>query len=157
MAEDKEDANASKKMQGRRVEERLIAEPGGPSAHSYADSRAVEDWLGFKLRLIAQITKANMLFERFGWRFVYEDADHTAGAVARGMLKVTHQSVGLLDERPVVMREDGKVSFDASKEGRYLLSAMDATDADIQVMLSIVFRECDSLPWLTIAELDDKS
>lgn len=140
----------------REIEERLISHQdsaSGEAARALEEARARQSWPAFKLRLLAEISKANALFAGLGWSFAYEDASETAGAIARGVLKLRWEPLGLVDDRPVVMRRDGDVTFDSTKDGRYRLPAADATDADVQVMLSVIFRECESLPWLAALQL----
>lgn len=111
--------------------------------------RAREDWPRFKSRLAAEIAKANELFKRHqnGWSFSFADNEEAVGAIARGVLTLSLKPFGLVGERPVIMGFDGFVTFDSRRVGSRRLPT-GATDADIQRVLSLMFSECQSLPWL---------
>lgn len=111
--------------------------------------RAREDWPRFKSRLAAEIAKANELFKRHqnGWSFDFAEDEEAVGAIARGVLTLSLRPFGLVGERPVIMCFDGFVTFDSRRVGGRRLPA-GAADADIQRVLSLMFSECQSLPWL---------
>jgi hypothetical protein len=117
-----------------------------------AAARAQKYWPLFKSRLSREIAKTNALFDRHqkGWAFgfVTETDDVSPAVIARGTLMVSFAPFGLVDERPVIMSLDGYVTFNSRRIGGRRLPVDAASEADIQHVLSQVFKECESLPWL---------